>query len=222
MGVAFAIEADRWIVTLAGYAGERPPAELAPFLEFARSLPAPDLHQLIAHAEPIGDAATIRFPANTRRRWESLRRRPRGFIAFGDAVVSLNPCYGQGITSAALQSVALRRALEHRRDLERRFFTEAAGEIDGLWQVTTSNDLRLPQLDGPRPLFQRLLNRYLDRVRLTATHDPVVAHAFLEVASVRAPPPTLLHPRILLRTLAPARPRVLTSGGVEVDPGSAR
>ena len=37
-GVVLAVEGDRWIVTLVGLMGERPPADLDGFVEYARTL----------------------------------------------------------------------------------------------------------------------------------------------------------------------------------------
>ena len=52
-GVALAMEGDRWMVTLFGMLGDHPPTDDRGFLEFARSLPAPDVYEVIAQAEPL-------------------------------------------------------------------------------------------------------------------------------------------------------------------------
>jgi hypothetical protein len=54
-GVLLAVEGDRWIVTLVGLLGERPPADLDGFVGYARTLWAGDLHEVVATAEPLGE-----------------------------------------------------------------------------------------------------------------------------------------------------------------------
>jgi 2-polyprenyl-6-methoxyphenol hydroxylase-like FAD-dependent oxidoreductase len=72
--VALAVEGDRWIVTLIGILGERPPTDLDGFVEYARSLWTRDVHAVIADSQAIGEASTGAFPANVRRRYDRLRR----------------------------------------------------------------------------------------------------------------------------------------------------
>jgi hypothetical protein len=61
-------EAERLTVTLISHFGAGAPADLSGFIEFSRTLPAPDIYERIRDAEPLGDAATLRFPAAGTRR----------------------------------------------------------------------------------------------------------------------------------------------------------
>ena len=146
-GVALAMEGDRWMVTLFGMLGEHPPTDEAGFLDFARSLPAPDVHEVIAHAEPITELVPFKFPQSTRRRYESVDRFPRGYLVFGDAVCSFNPIYGQGMSVAALQATALDTSLSAGDDaLAKRFFSAASKVIDAPWTMAVGGDLRSTRL----------------------------------------------------------------------------
>ena len=193
---------DRWIVSIGGYFGDHAPDDDQMYAAYAGSLPTPDIHDIVAHAEPLSDFARYRFPANLRRRYERLTRFPAGYLVFGDALCSFNPIYGQGMTVAAQQAALLRQCLDAgETDLARRFFAAAATAIDTPWDITVGNDLRHPQVEGPHSPKVRFINWYIGKLHMAARHDAKLTAAFLEVANLEAPPPKLLHPAIVLRVL---------------------
>jgi 2-polyprenyl-6-methoxyphenol hydroxylase-like FAD-dependent oxidoreductase len=193
---------DRWVVSIGGYLGDLAPDDDQMFAAYARSLPTSDIHDIVAHAEPIGDFVTYRYPANLRRRYEHLKRFPHHYLVFGDALCSFNPVYGQGMTVAAQEAVLLGQCLRKGdADLARRFFRAAARTIDTPWDIAVGNDLRHPQVAGPRPARVRFINWYVGKLHLAARHDSRLSDAFLQVANLQAPPQRLLHPVIVLRVL---------------------
>lgn len=207
-GIAFPIEDDRWIVTLAGWMDDRPPLDEAGFLAFAQSLPAPDLYNLIAQAEPLSDITGYKFPASLRRHYERLRRFPDGYLVMGDALCSFDPIYGQGMSSAALQAALLDDLLQHQIDrppLARSFFRQAAKIIDIPWQLTVGEDFRMPTTQGKKPLGTDLINIYVNLVQRATHQDPIVYGAFLKVMNLMSPPSSLFHPRIVWRVLQAIR-----------------
>jgi hypothetical protein len=207
-GVALSAEGDRWLVTLYGMGDDVPPVDPDGYHQFAARLPVQDLHRLLQRVEPLGAPRLMRIPVSIRRRYERLGRFPEGYVVFGDALCQFNPSYGQGMTVAACEAVALRECLADggQNGLARRFFGRAGRIIDVPWDMSVGGDLRFPSVDGPRPLRVKLLNRYLTRLHAAAEADPVVGHAFLSVANLQAPPQHLLSPGVLARVLRP-RPR---------------
>ena len=201
-GVMIAQEGGRWTVTLTSHFGPTAPGELEGFIEFARRLPAPYVHEVVRRAEPMGEATTSRFPASVRRHYEKLERFPEGYLVMGDAMSSFNPIYGQGMTVAALESMELKAVLaEGTGNLARRFFAQASKVVDIPWSIAVGNDLRMPEATGPRTFGTRVINAYMAKLHKAAHHDPEVALAFHKVGNLLAAPPSVMHPRIALRVL---------------------
>jgi 2-polyprenyl-6-methoxyphenol hydroxylase-like FAD-dependent oxidoreductase len=202
VGFMLAMEGNRWIVSLGGWLGNHAPTDPAGFLEFARSLPRPDIYDVIRHAEPLTDAVTFSFPANLRRRYESFTRFPGNYLVMGDALCSFNPLYGQGMSVATLEALALRDCLEQApsvRDVWRSFFKSAGKIIDGPWTIAAGSDFAFEGVTGPRPAGNRIINWYLDHVHQAAATDRHVCRAFFDVANLLAPAPSLFRPSIVAR-----------------------
>jgi 2-polyprenyl-6-methoxyphenol hydroxylase-like FAD-dependent oxidoreductase len=199
-GVILAQEDDRWIVTLGGYLGDRPPADEAGYIEFARSLPKPEIFEVIKDADPLTPLAPYQFSANLRRHYEELRRFPEGLLVFGDALCSFNPVYGQGMTVACTEALALQECLvAGSPGIARRFFQAASSLIDIPWQMAVGSDLQHPAVAGKRTAQLRFINWYLAKLFRAAQHDALLATRFLEVANLMKPPPSLMAPGIALR-----------------------
>lgn len=208
-GGLFPIEGDRWICSMGGWLGDHAPLDETAFLAFARSLPAPDIYDIISQAEPISEIVPHKFPYSLRRHYEKLRRFPTGFLVLGDAISSFNPTYGQGMTSAALQAAALDEILAKRPSLDQLalpFFKQVGKIVDIPWQLAVGEDFRFPQTSGPKPPGTDLINRYVARVHRATLYDETVGEAFLKVMNLMAPPPSLFHPKILWRVFRAKRP----------------
>lgn len=205
-GAMLAQEGDRWIVSFGGFLGDAPPVDHEGYTAYAATLPAPLIHEVIRDAEPLTDVVRYRFAASTRRRYERVGRLLDGFLAFGDAISSFDPVYGQGMTVAALEALALREALTAGdRDLGHRFFHAAAAVIDGPWDVAVGGDLRFPGVRGPRTAKVRAVNAYLRRLHVAAERDPEVGRAFLRVVNMVDRPERLLSPSVGRRVLRAGR-----------------
>ncbi|MBM2620091.1 FAD-dependent oxidoreductase [Actinoplanes sp. LDG1-06] len=193
---------DMCIVSLTGLLGDYPPTDPEGFLEFARSLPVPDVYEGIKDAEPLDEPVSFRFPASVRRRYEKLLRFPGRFLVIGDAFCSFNPVYGQGMSVASIEAMTLR---DHLRRGEApdplRFMTDMAKAVDTPWDISAGGDLDFPGVEGERTLKVLVGNAYMARLQYAATRDEAVTDGFMRVAGLMDPPEALMRPAMMLRVL---------------------
>jgi 2-polyprenyl-6-methoxyphenol hydroxylase-like FAD-dependent oxidoreductase len=193
---------DCWIASVGGYLGDYVPADQQQFAAFARSLPVPDIHDVVARAEPLSDFATCRHPANVRVGYERLTRFPRNYLVIGDALCSFNPVYHQGMAVAAQEAALLRQCLrEGTAELARRFFDGAADLIDPPWAMAVANDLRHPQVTGACSVTMTFLTWYIGKLYRAGRHDARLTDALLQVKNLQALPLSLLQPAIIGRVI---------------------
>ena len=206
VGYIFPIEGNRWLVSAVGYLGDHPPDDEDGFLEFAKSLELPDFYDAIKDAEPLTPIVKYRYPAQLRRRYESLQTFPDGLVVLGDAVCSFNPVYGQGMSSCALQVDLLEKALRDASStglsgLPRKYFRRAGRLVDNPWLLASNSDFLYPQTTGNRPFGTAFLNWYIVRVLEMCACKPRAMKTFLEVLHFIKKPTALFHPAIAFNVL---------------------
>jgi 2-polyprenyl-6-methoxyphenol hydroxylase-like FAD-dependent oxidoreductase len=142
-GVMIPIEGNRWEVILHGIHGDDPPTEREELVEYAESLPMTEFGDLLRSQTWVSESRErYPYPASLRRRYEDMDEFPDSLIVTGDALASFNPIYGQGMSVAALDALALHHALADQAlsDLGPRFFERASDVIDIVWQVVVGAD----------------------------------------------------------------------------------
>jgi 2-polyprenyl-6-methoxyphenol hydroxylase-like FAD-dependent oxidoreductase len=193
-------EHDTWIFTVFGMVGHHPPRDLAGMLSFAQDYTPAHLLAAVRAGEPLGPVVQHRMPSSQWRRYDKMRRLPDGLVVCGDAICSFNPIYGQGMTVAALEAVALRDCLRRGvTALPRRYFRAAAKAIAVAWQIGATDDLAIPEVEGRRTPSMRVTRRLVDLVLTASESDAVVATQFFKVAWLIDPPIRLLRPSFLYR-----------------------
>ncbi|GHO96639.1 hypothetical protein KSF_066870 [Reticulibacter mediterranei] len=202
-GVLMEIEGKRWMAVLSGMVKDYPPTDETKFLEFARSLPDQELYEAIKEAQPISPIHGYRRTENRWRHFEQLEDQPENFLILGDAVCTFNPIYGQGMTVAVLQALALEQCLHHRRQRQRRLAQmvqkKVASTIAFPWRLATSADARF--LSEENTSKKGFAHWYIEGVIALLPYDAHVLLAFLEVMHLVKGPAALLHPMILLKVL---------------------
>src|SRR5262249_40575908 len=143
------------------------------------------------------------------RHFGRLDRFPQGLLPSGDAICSLNPVYGQGITVAIQEANILRRLLSTNAVkpdplamLGQEFLSEAEALIEQPWTISAVPDFIYPQTRGERPddLEDRLNTQFaLARI---ATRDPSVWKLLSEVRHLLKPLTVLEEPGLMRKVEA--------------------
>jgi 2-polyprenyl-6-methoxyphenol hydroxylase-like FAD-dependent oxidoreductase len=179
-----------FLVTLSGLAADAPPTDAAGFEAFAKGLPQPIVYDWIMAAQPQGPPMGFRGTANVRRRYDKLGGRPRGLLVVGDAACSFNPVYGQGITVAALGTVALRDALARGNRSTKQLQKLVIEAATSAWTISSGSDKKMPGATGnaikPAPA-DRFADWYLGRVEAHAPANLTVSGQFQNVLHLLAP-----------------------------------
>jgi 2-polyprenyl-6-methoxyphenol hydroxylase-like FAD-dependent oxidoreductase len=196
-------ERDTWIFTVFALAGHEPPRDLDGMLSYAEEYGPAHLLAAVRSGEPLGPVVQHRMPSSQWRRYDKMRRLPDGLLVCGDAICSFNPIYGQGMSVAALDAVALRDCLRRGvTDLPRRYFRATAKTIGVAWRTGATSDLMFPEVQGRRTRSMRVTNRLVQRVLTAAESDTVVGTQFFRVTGLLDPPTRLLRPSFLCRVAA--------------------
>jgi 2-polyprenyl-6-methoxyphenol hydroxylase-like FAD-dependent oxidoreductase len=183
-----------------------PPTDFAAMLAAAEEVMPPSIAAGLRSAKPLAAVTVFRNSISVWRRYDQLTQFPAGLLVVGDAWCSLNPIYGQGMTMAALEALALRDCLRAgRADLARRFFALAAEHIGPVWSVNRVNDGGASAVRSSRSVSRRLRRWTANAVLQAASTDVRVAEQLLRVNNLVDPPARLqnrtLLPRVLFATI---------------------
>ncbi|ELT98033.1 hypothetical protein CAPTEDRAFT_205495, partial [Capitella teleta] len=113
-GMIYPLGNGEWMTTLVGFNGEIAPTEMEGYMDYAQSLPQPELYEILKQSTPIDEPLSYRIPGSLWRRYDHIKQWPGNFLVIGDAVCSFNPIYGQGITMALKDLQKLKTLLEQK------------------------------------------------------------------------------------------------------------
>ena len=202
-GYMLPIEGNRWVLTLTGRLGERPPAEPDGFMDYAQRLETQTIYNAIKHAKRQGGFERFAYPASAWRRFDRLSSFPGGLVPIGDAICRFNPVYGQGMSVAAQEARLLNQLLKGRATkadpfagLALAFFSESLPLVEAPWNMSAVPDLVYPETRGERPTDFESRLKYNDALIRTAMHDAAVHRLLAEVQQLLKPPSVLQDPAV--------------------------
>lgn len=195
-------EDGNWNITTFGVGKVAPPQNFAEICDLADAILPTHVASAVRAGKPLGDMAFHKYPASRWRRYDKLDRFPAGIVPFGDAVVSFNPTYGQGMTMTSLQAGHLRRALQRPgADLARTLSKATARTTFPVWQMNAIGDLILHRASGPMPKWYAPVGSLFDQFLGAAESDPVLAEWFLRRFSLLDSLYMVPSPRLVGRTI---------------------
>ncbi|MBL9007639.1 MAG: FAD-dependent monooxygenase [Myxococcales bacterium] len=215
MGIVVRFAGGRLLCSSAAYGRPKAPQSHAELLQQLRDHCAPELQRLLAAGRPTSAILTYGNTQNRWRRYGRLDGFPDGLVALGDAVCSLNPRYGQGMTVAALSVDCLLRTFDDyilkyknligfSHNFQKRL--EQALQIP--WQMALLEDRGWASILSGRTLShgERWVQAGVQRVLTTAFSDIDTYIRFMKVAHLLEPPTALLSYATVAKIVAGGQP----------------
>jgi 2-polyprenyl-6-methoxyphenol hydroxylase-like FAD-dependent oxidoreductase len=208
-GFLLAIEGNRWMACIAELHCQRPPLDLAEFLDAASQLRTRTIHDAIKNAKPAGIPQRFGLAESSWRHYETVADFPQGLIPIGDAVCRFNPVYGQGMSVAAREASVLADLLRRRADdaeglagLAQDYLTEVQPWIEGAWSMSATPDLAYPETRGKRPADLEPTLDFVSALHRVGARDREVHELLVAVRHLVRPNSTLHDPRLVGRVKA--------------------
>jgi 2-polyprenyl-6-methoxyphenol hydroxylase-like FAD-dependent oxidoreductase len=191
-----------WNVTTFGVGKVEPPQNFAQICDLADKVVPGHVASALRKGTPLDEMAFHKYPTSRWRRYDKMDRFPAGIFPFGDAVVSFNPTFGQGMTMTAIQAGNLRTALEDgTAGLAARLAKATAKTTYPVWMMTAIGDLTLHNASGPMPRWYKPVGSLFDQFLGAAETDPVLAEWFLRRFSLLDSLYMVPSPRLVGRTV---------------------
>ena len=194
-GLIMPIEGNQWMVTLTSrHPQSPPPATDDEFFAFAQNLRTKTIFNAIQNAVRSTPISRHRFTGSVRVHWERVAGLPRGLLLLGDAACHFNPLFGQGMSAAAQQAIALKKLLNAAADesdplgwLQLTYFQNLAAVLDAPWSVAVS-DLIYPETTGTRPEHFAESMKFAAGLLRLAVQDPDIHKLMTEVQQLLKSP----------------------------------
>jgi 2-polyprenyl-6-methoxyphenol hydroxylase-like FAD-dependent oxidoreductase len=189
-GAICRVEGGQMIVTLMSTGNHPPPEGEQAFLERARQLPLPAIHELVRNAEPLSPIHLFRGALNRWRHYEQVRDWPEGLAVLGDAACVFNPAYGQGMTVAGSSALLLGECLK-RGDTCHAFQKQLATLQEVPWGMVSAED-SLWELGEKATRVQRLTSQVQKQLLVSLMSTEEGTRRFFQVMHMLRSPQSML------------------------------
>lgn len=208
-GTISKVEGNRYIVTIMGYHNAVNEKNVLKddrgFIELSKKLPGLDIYQEIEHATPLTKTSFYRIPHMVWRRFDKMEL-PKGLLLIGDSTCRIDPVFGQGMSIAILEALALQKLLQTgaRQTVSAAFHKKAANIISPIWNMVITEDFRYSATTGKRPFGLSIQQWYAKNIFHLSSQNQEVYDSFVKVMNLVRPITSLMTPSIIRSVLSHA------------------
>jgi 2-polyprenyl-6-methoxyphenol hydroxylase-like FAD-dependent oxidoreductase len=203
------IEDGKWLVSLHTRFERKLPATHEEMIAFASEIETPDAADFLKQAKVLTPIRSFRKPEAAWRRFNKVANLPDGFLLVGDSMASFNPIFGQGMSTAWLEAVALEELLSQRAAAKRGleglasdYFPEAARICKEAWGGSTLVDSGYPEVTGDLHPGSKQAVIYLRALRMLLADDPELHADYIGTGQMTTPGAVLRRPDRMQRVMA--------------------
>ena len=151
------VDGGLWLATMYGRAGDFAPRQHDGFVDWAKGLAHPCIHERLVRAKPVSQLRSFNIPKGVWRRFDQMDSFPDAILPLGEVFTAFNPMYGQGISLAASQALSIREALGRikgtrlGREFRQDYFDGCFAMNQTGWGVMETRDFAHVSTKGLRP-----------------------------------------------------------------------
>ncbi|MCC3357186.1 NAD(P)/FAD-dependent oxidoreductase [Bacillus sp. REN16] len=200
------VEGNRYLATFIGYhniINDKDTLKENSLLALAEKLPKTDIFHELQNAQPLTGISIYKVPHITWRKIEKVKKFPSGLLMIGDTLCRIDPFFGQGMSIAVLEALALKDILQNQSqdNIAQKFHKKAAKIIAPIWNMVLTEDFRYSETTGKKPLGFPILQWYARNVFLLSAKDKNIYDSFIKVMNLKRPMTILMQPLIVFAVL---------------------
>ncbi|MBT2375340.1 FAD-dependent oxidoreductase [Pseudomonas fluorescens] len=200
-------EKKEWLVTLSGALRDKPPVNEQGFLEFAFSMNNADITELLKASTRVTSIVSYARTENRLRLYHLAPRWPQRLAVLGDAVCAFNPVYGQGMSMATFEAIALGELIGRRRarygldQVGKLFQARLARLIRWSWLLAISSDLMWEaEMRRTKAWWgARAFHWYKSKLYVAVLSDQYLLKVILAISHMERHALNLFHPVVMAR-----------------------
>jgi 2-polyprenyl-6-methoxyphenol hydroxylase-like FAD-dependent oxidoreductase len=207
-GTISKVEGNRYMVTINGYHDVINEKDVlnneTGFIELAKKIPKLDIYEDIKDASPLSNTSIYRVPNITWKRLDKVRNLPDGLLLIGDTICRIDPVFGQGMSIAVLEALALQKLFQKHNDLQQiteSFHKKAGKIISPIWSMVITEDFRYPETAGKKPFGLSIQQWYAKSLFLLSAENQLIYDSFVKVMNLVSPMTILMQPKIIKSVL---------------------